>query len=129
VQQHHDVEIVGDRQVVAGLLVPAVAEVALVPDHGDRQVRSRLLVAQRHQVGGVVARVVTDEDLGDATAEVLRDAVEDAGKRGDGVVGHDEHPDAGLAAPDFGRRLDRTGHLATIGQPSRCERAGRLRAR
>ena len=45
VEHHDDVEAVLDGQLVAGLLVAAVAEVGRLPDQRDRKVRL-LLVAQ-----------------------------------------------------------------------------------
>ena len=65
-------------------------------DHRDRQVGRGLLVAERDQVGRVVAGVVADDELGDTLVEFLRDAVQDACERGHGVVGDDENADARL---------------------------------
>ena len=63
VEQHHDVEVVLDRPVVAGLLVAAVAEVARVADDLEGQVGAELLVAEADQVGAVLAGVVADSTL------------------------------------------------------------------
>ena len=94
VEQHDDVEAVVDRPLVAGLLVAAVAEVPRVADDLERQVVGQLLVAERHEVGAVLAGVVADEDFADPGAEVGGDAVEHLGERRRGVVGHDEDADA-----------------------------------
>ena len=64
VEHDHDVQSVLDGEVVAGLLVAAVAEVGRLPDQGDRQVGD-LLVAEADQVGRVLAVVVADDHLFD----------------------------------------------------------------
>ena len=96
VEHDHDVEAVLDGEVVAGLLVAAVAEVLGLADEGDGQVGD-LLVAEADQVGRVLAVVVADDDLLDVAPHVVRDPVERLGQGGGGVVGHDQHPDALLA--------------------------------
>jgi hypothetical protein len=98
VQHHDDVEIVLRGQLVAGLLVAAVAEVPLVPDHADRQVVRGLLVVETDQIGAVGAGVVADEDLSDLVAKALGDAVQGLGEGRRGVVGDDQHTDPRLAA-------------------------------
>ena len=65
VEQHDDVAAVLDGPPVAPLLVAAVAEVLRVADDRERQVGRDLLVAERHEVGGVLAVVVADQDLVD----------------------------------------------------------------
>jgi hypothetical protein len=79
---------------VALLLVAPVPEVPLVPHHREGQVGEELLVAQPHEVGGILAGVVADEDTIDSRAEVGRDPVEHLGKGRGGVVRHDEDADA-----------------------------------
>ena len=94
VQQDDGVPAVLDRVAVAGLLVAAVAEVALVAHHGDRQpVGGGSGVPRGHTVGVVGGVVVLHEHLGQAVAHRRRDAVEHRGQRALGVVGHHEHPD------------------------------------
>ncbi len=109
VQHDDDVEAVLHRHPVAGLLVAAVPEVAGLADQRERQVR-HLLVPETHQVGGVVAVVVADDDLADVGTEVGRDAVEHRRQRGGGVVRHDEDADL-LAGEDvrLGRCVLGTG--------------------
>ena len=118
VEHHHDVEVLVDRPVVAGLLVAAVAQVAGVADDLEGQVGGQLLVAEGHQVGAVLAGVVADEHLRDAAAEGLGDAVEDRRQRGCCVVRDDEDADAlrrhgGSRAAGHGRH-EGTCHPHTI---------------
>ena len=133
VQQHDDVEVVLDGEPVPGLLVAAVAEVRLVADHGDRQVARDLLVAEADQVGAVLAGVVADEHLGDATAECLGDAVERVGQRRRGVVGDHQDADARFTAERTGGygslawqfAADCLGHRPPL--VTRLHRSGRQR--
>ncbi len=92
-QEHDDVELVLDRQLVADLLIAAVAEVAGIADDRQRQVRERLLVPETYEIGGVLAGVVADEDLRDPRPEVGRHAIEHAGQGCDRVVSDDEDAD------------------------------------
>jgi hypothetical protein len=94
VQHHHDVETTLDGPAVAGFLVTAVAEVLRAAHHLHGQVLVDLLVTEPHQVGRVLAEVVTDQDLGDARHEVARDAVEHLRQRRSRVVRDDQNSDA-----------------------------------
>ena len=89
VQQDDDVEVVLDGPVVAGLLVPAVAEVLRVLDHREGQVGA-LEVAQRHVPGLVRAGVVAHQDVLDGRGERGGQPVQGLGEGGGRVVGDDE---------------------------------------
>ena len=97
VEHDDDVQAVLDGQLVAGLLVAAVAQVAGLADQGDGQIGD-LLVAEAHQVGGVLAVVVADDHLLDVRTDLGRDPVQHLGQRGRRVVGHHEDPDPLLLA-------------------------------
>ena len=74
----HDVAAhLGHRSLIAGLLIPAVAAVALVHDHADRQ--------RPGQLHGAIARTVVDEQ--DLVDPVLGDVVEGRLERLFRVVG------------------------------------------
>jgi hypothetical protein len=117
VEQHHHVEAVLDGPAVAGLLVAAVAEVALVLDHRDGE-RRGVAEPQPDLVGVVLAGVVADHDvvnrLGEGLGEPGQRALEGRGS----VVGDDQDPDTGRA-----RRVGRgSRHLGSRlhGSPSRA---------
>ena len=75
VEQHHDVELVGDRPAIAQLLIPAVAEVLGRAQDGQREVRE-LLVTKTNEVRVVLAVIVADENARDSLPEVERNPIE-----------------------------------------------------
>ena len=75
-EEHDDVQPVLDRPLVSRLLVPAVPEIAAVAYDRERQIGAYLPVAQAHQVCGVVAVVVADQNVAQPVTYVVRDAVQ-----------------------------------------------------
>ena len=89
VDHHHDVGAARQRLAVAGLLVAAVAEVALVLDHREAEP-----AGERH--GAVAAAVVHQDDLVHRAGRDVRDGPLE---RGLGVVGghHGDGPARGVS--------------------------------
>ena len=94
VQHDDEVEALLDRPAIPELLVAAVAQVAGLTDHRDRQARLLPLHLDAHGVGVVSRVVVADEHGGDATAEGRVDPRQHRSQRGRRVVGDHEDPDA-----------------------------------
>ena len=92
VKEHDDVEAMGDRPFVAGLLVPAVAKVLRMAHDREGQLGAAL-VGGRDGVRVVLTRVVADEDVVDSGDERLGQPIERLGEGRRGVVRDDEDTD------------------------------------
>ncbi len=99
VQEHDDIPPVIDGVAVSGLLVAAVAEIVIVADDRERNVRARGHVPVSDIEGRVRRVIVHDEHLGKFDPQIGRNPVENPPQRRFSVVGDDEHPDLHVTPP------------------------------
>ena len=92
VQQHDDVEAVGDRPAVPALLVAPIAKVAVVSDDRQRQIAA-CLVVKPNLVRVVRAGIVADQDLVHSASKMLRQPIEHRPQRRLGVVRNHQDTD------------------------------------
>ena len=93
VEEDHDVPTVVDGVAVPGLLVPAVAEVGIVPHDRQRDVGAVGDVIASDVERRIARVVVHHEHFDQFAAQRRRDAVEHPPQRRLGVVGDDEDTD------------------------------------